>query len=184
MTAGNGWSGNKYAVQLGLKSFDLLGIKNLNLQTEMNLIRPYMYSHYNPVQNFSNAREPLAHPSGANIREVIGIAKYNYKRLYFNAKYVWSAGGLDDAGVNYGKNIFNDPSTAPNEYGNYITQGVYTTLSQFDFTLSYLINPATNANFFIGTTLRKEHNVDIDKMYNQWNFGFRTSLRNIYYDFF
>jgi hypothetical protein len=184
MTTGNGWSGNKWALQLGVKSFDLFGVQNLNLQAEMNLIRPYMYSHYNLVQNYSNAKEPLAHPSGANIKEAVVIAKYNYKRLYFSTKYVWSAGGLDDDNVNYGKNIFDDPTTAPSEYGNFITQGVYTTLNQFDVSVSFLLNPATNANFFVSAVLRKENNVNYDKSYSQFIFGFRTSLRNLYYDFF
>jgi hypothetical protein len=184
MTNGKGWSGNKYAWQAGVKTFDLLGIRNLNLQAEFNLIRPYMYSHYSLVQNYSNAREPLAHPSGANTKEAVAIAKYNYKRLYFNLKYVWEGMGLDSAGINFGKNIFSNYLTAPNGYGNYTTQGLYTTLNQLDFTVSYLVNPSTNMNFFIGATLRREKNYKMDNQYTYFSFGFRTSLRNLYYDFY
>lgn len=184
LTSSKGWSGNKYAWQLGFKSFDVAGIENLNLQAECNLIRPYMYSHYMQVQNYSNAKEPLAHPSGANIKEAVAIAKYNYRRLFFNLKYVWSATGLDSAGINYGRNIFSNPQTAPEEYGNYTTQGIYTTLNQLDGTISILINPSTNANLYIETTYRKEKNYMLDKTYLQVSFGFRTSLRNLYYDFF
>jgi hypothetical protein len=184
MISGKGWSGNKYAWQLGGKAFDVFGVNGLNLQTEFNLIRPYTYSHYTLVENYSNAKEPLAHPSGANIKEVVAIAKYNWNRLYFNAKYIWSAGGLDTAGLNFGKNIFLSYLTAPNEYGNYTTQGLYTTLNQLDLSVSYLLNPATNANFFVGATLRREKNSQMDKSYTYFNFGFRTSLRNLYYDFF
>jgi hypothetical protein len=184
MTSNRGWTGNKYAWQFGIKSFDLLQIENLNLQAEYNLIRPYTFSHYTTIQNYSNAKESLAHPSGANLKEVVIISKYNYKRLYFNLKYVWSAFGLDSSGLNFGKNIFSSPVTAPHEYGNYTTQGIYTTLNQVDFSVSYLVNPSANANFFIGATLRKEYNYRMDNSYTYFSLGFRTSLRNLYYDFY
>ena len=184
MISGKGWAGNKYAWQLGIKSFDVAEIEGLNLQAEFNLIRPYTYSHYTLVENYSNGKEPLAHPSGANIKELVAIAKYNWKRVYFNAKYVWSAGGIDSAGINYGRNIFLNYLSAPNEYHNYTTQGLYTTLNQFDFTISYLLNPSTDANFFIGATLRREKNAKENLRYSYFSFGFRTSLRNLYYDFF
>jgi hypothetical protein len=181
---GSGHFGNKYAYQAGIKTFDLFGIQNLNFQAEYNLVRPYTYSHRSTVQNYSNAREPLAHPSGANIKEAVAIAKYNYKRLYFNLKYVWSATGLDSAGINYGKNIFLGYRNYPKEYSNKTTQGLLTTLNQVDGSISFLVNPSTNANLFVETTYRREKNVTMNKSYLQIGFGFRTSLRNIYHDFF
>jgi len=184
MTSDAGWVGNKYAWQLGFKSFNPFGLDNLLVQGEVNLVRPYMYSHYLQVQNYSNAREPLAHPSGSNIKEAVAIVKYNYKRLYLNVKYVWSGLGLDSSGINYGKNIFNTPQDAPNDYGNYTTQGLYTTLNQLDASVSFLVNPSTNANLFISYTYRAEQNSNMDNRYSYLSFGFRTSLRNLYYDFF
>jgi hypothetical protein len=181
---GNGSFGNKYAWQAGLKTFDLFGLKDLNLQAEFNSIRPYTYSHRSVVQNYSNDREPLAHPSGANTREAVIIAKYNYGRLYFNAKYVWQATGLDSAGTRYGKDIFHGYSTYPFEYGNKTTQGRYTTLNQADFSVSFLVNPSTNANLFISSTFRKEQNSQMNNTYMFVSLGFRTSLRNLYYDYF
>jgi len=184
MLSSDGWAGNKYAWQAGLKTFDFLGVRNLDMQTEISFIRPYIYSHYTTIQNWSNAREPLAHPSGANTKEAVAIIKYNRKRLFFNLKYVWEGTGLDTAGINYGKNIFISPKTAPQEYGNRIGQGLYTTLNQIDATLSALINPSTNANIFISYTFRSEHNAKNDNKYSYFSFGLRTSLRNIYYDFY
>jgi hypothetical protein len=184
MTSNKGWAGNKYAWQLGVKTFDLFKIENLNIQAEFNLIRPYMYSHYTTVQNYSNAKEPLAHPSGANIKEAVTIAKYNWKRLYFNVKYVWSGMGFDSDTVFYGKDIFRNPQNAQNEYGNRTGQGLHTTLNQIDFTVSYLVNPVTDMNLFISATYRKEKNSMIDNTYTYFSFGIRTSLRNLYYDFY
>ena len=182
--SGNGWWGNKFAWQAGIKTFGLAGIENLDLQAEYNLIRPYMYSHYTQVQNYSNAKEPLAHPSGANVKEAVAIANYNYRRIYFNFKYVWSGSGLDSSGMNFGKNIFSNPQNVPDEYGNFTGQGLYTTLNQLDFSVSFLVNPATNLNLFIGATLREEKNSGIKKEYAWFSFGLRTSLRNLYYDFY
>ena len=184
MTSGNGWAGNKYAWQTGIKTFDLLGIRNLNFQIEFNSIRPYMYTHATIVQNYSNGKEPLAHPSGANTKEAVAIAKYNYKRLYFNMKYVWSGFGLDSSGISFGKDIFRSWADHPNDYGNKTGQGLYTTLNQLDMSLSYLVNPSTNMNIFAAFTLRKEHNYKMENSYTYFSFGFRTSLRNLYYDFY
>lgn len=182
--AGNGWHGNKYAWQAGFKTFDLLGIEYLELQAEYNSIRPYMYSHYTQTQNYSNAKEPLAHPMGANAREMLAIAKYNYKRLYFNAKYTLAAFGLDTSNLNSGKNIFLSYNESRSEYGNYTTQGLYTALNQLDLSVSFLVNPSTNMNLFLAATLRREQNSKMDNTYSYFSFGFRTNLRNLYYDFY
>ena len=45
LRAANGWWANKYGIQIGYKTFDLLNIKGLGLQTEFNTVRPYTYSH-------------------------------------------------------------------------------------------------------------------------------------------
>jgi len=183
LTSGNGWVGNKFAWQTGIRVFDLFRIENLSLQAEYNYIRPYMYTHITPVQNYSHAREPLAHPNGANTKEAVAIVRYNHKRLFFNMKYVWSGSGLDSSGVNFGKNIFKAFTPYPYEYGNRTGQGLYTTLNQFDASVSYLVNPSTNMNIFISATIRKEENYKMKNNYCLVNFGFRTSLRNLYYDF-
>jgi hypothetical protein len=184
MTNGKGWAGNKYAWQLGVKSFDLFGITNLNLQAEYNLIRPYTYSHYQLVQNYSNAKEPLAHPDGSNVKEAVVIANYNYKRLYFNLKYVNASFGTDPAGKNYGGDIFKSYATAVSEYGNKTGQGIPGTLNQIDFTASFLVNPVTDMNLFVGAVYRSEEVEGIKNSYSYISFGFRTSLRNLYTDFY
>ena len=75
MTARNGWWANKYGYQIGLKLYDVVGIKNATLQLEYNTVRPFTYSHsYTPtnvstLQNYAHFNAPLAHPLGANFKE-------------------------------------------------------------------------------------------------------------------
>ncbi len=72
----NGCWVNKWGIQLGAKYIDAFGIKNLDLQVEMNRVRPFTYSHSDSVANYTHYNQPLAHPLGANFQEFIGIARY------------------------------------------------------------------------------------------------------------
>src|SRR5690606_30976799 len=105
--AGNGYIHNKWGAQLGLSGFNAFGVKNLNFLGEVNLVRPYTYSHYDPVSNYSHFSQPLAHPLGANFREFVGIANYSVNRFDISVQGNYSTYGLDpDAETNYGKDIF------------------------------------------------------------------------------
>ena len=43
---------------------------NLDLQAECNLARPYFYAYEDPTLSFTNYRNSLAHPLGANFNEI------------------------------------------------------------------------------------------------------------------
>jgi hypothetical protein len=110
------WWGNKQGIQVGAKYVDAFGIKNLDLQAEMNQIRPFMYQFRDTTGAYTHALQPLAHPLGANLRELIGIARYQpNNRLYFFARVNWWKQGLDSAGFNFGAN--------PNELYNPVSAG-------------------------------------------------------------
>lgn len=99
------WWGNKTGFQLGAKYIDAFGLDNLDLQLEWNRIRPFTYSHYDSVASYTHYRQPLAHPLGANAREVIGIVRYQpMPKLYITAKIISFKQGLDSAGFNFGSN--------------------------------------------------------------------------------
>lgn len=105
LRAGNGWWANKQAVQLGGKYVDAFGISNLDLQGELNFIRPFTYSHYDSTAGYNHYNQPLAHPLGANVREAIGIIRYQpVNKLYLTAKAIYWEQGLDSAGFNFGSN--------------------------------------------------------------------------------
>jgi len=181
--SGKGWWGNKQSFQLGVKSFDLFNLNNLYVQTEFNFVRPYMYSHSSSLQNYGHYNQSLAHPTGANFWESVSIVKYNYKRLFAEYKLNYILYGADSANVNYGKDIFQSYETHPNEYGNFVGQGIKTTVIYNDFRISYLLNPRTNFNLTLGVTNRMESSKIADKNSTYIYFGIRTSLHNFYYDF-
>ncbi|HVK46522.1 MAG TPA: hypothetical protein VM488_01730, partial [Pseudobacter sp.] len=53
LRAGNGWWGNKFGLQLGGKYINAFRINNLDLQGEVNLVRPFSYTHYDSVANYT-----------------------------------------------------------------------------------------------------------------------------------
>lgn len=181
--SGNGWWANKQALQLGVKSFDVFGVKNLYIQTEYNYVRPYTYSSRSTLQNYAHYDQALAHPLGANFKESVSFLKYNYKRFFAELKFNYAVYGADTANSNYGKDIFLSYDTHPKEYGNYTGQGIKTTLTYKDFCLSYLINPSTNLNISLGISDRNENSI-LKKSHSTYvYFGIRTSLNNFYFDF-
>lgn len=133
-----GWWGNKWALQLGGKYVDVFNIHNLDIQGEVNIIRPYTYSHGDSVSNYSNYNEPLAHPQGANLIEVAGLIHYQpTNKLYLNARLIASQQGLDDAFSDWGGDIFISYRDHEQEYDNRIGQGLHNNLINFSMTASY-----------------------------------------------
>ena len=113
-----GWWGNKWAFQAGLKYIDVLGVKNLDLQLETNWIRPFTYSHFDTVANYTHYNQPLAHPLHSNVKEYIAIAKYQpAPKWYMQLTSIYWRRGVDVNGVNYGNNIFKDSDTRPTQEG-------------------------------------------------------------------
>lgn len=99
------WWGNKQGFQLGGKYVDAFGIANLDVQAEVNQIRPFMYSFRDTTGAYTHALQPLSHPLGSNVREWTGIIRYQPAlKWYVIAKVSYWKQGLDSAGYNFGSN--------------------------------------------------------------------------------
>ncbi|MCB0685075.1 MAG: hypothetical protein KDC53_01080, partial [Saprospiraceae bacterium] len=136
--AKSGWWANKYALQLGLKSFNLFGISHLDAQVEYNVARPYTYSHNTGVANYSHYNQPLAHPLGANFRE--GILRIMYQPapdwfITFRALSMHSGEDIDS--LDYGSNILLPNDERVQDYNNEVLQGIRADISMVGFDLSY-----------------------------------------------
>ena len=71
----NGWWGNKYGFQAGMKAFDVFTLKGLSVQAEYNMARPYTYSHSDSINTYAQLNQALAHPLGANFKEGVGFIR-------------------------------------------------------------------------------------------------------------
>ncbi len=136
--AGNGWWANKVGVQGGMKYIDVLGIANLDLQIEANVVRPYTYSHNTQYGNYSNYRQSFAHPLGANFTELVGIIRYQpLPKLNLIFKSFYTKTGRDATNENWGGDILKNYNTRQSDYGNKIGQGIENNIAFVDVTASY-----------------------------------------------
>lgn len=181
--AGNGYWANKSAIQIGLKSFDVFKIKDLNFLTEYNTARPYTYSQRTSLLSYGHYNEPLAHPFGANFKEWLAIADYSYRRFQFYMQANVAEYGLDYGGDNFGKDIFKSYSTRIADHGNKTGQGLKTNFLYLDSRASFLLNPKTNLRFELGAVFRNEKNSSMNDKTTWLTFGLRSSFRNLYQDF-
>lgn len=138
--AGNGWWANKFALQGGIKYINVLGVSNLDVQLEANVVRPYTYSHGTQYGSYTNYRQSLAHPLGANFNEWIAIVRYQpIPKLNLVAKVINVKIGRDGADENWGSDLMKDNGTREQERNNKIGQGTTNTILFLDFTASYMI---------------------------------------------
>lgn len=138
--AGSGWWANKFGYQLGVKYVDAFGLKNMDLQIETNRARPFTYTHYDSVSNYSHSNQPLAHPLGASFHEFIGILRYQpIKRLHINAKAVYYTQGLDSLGLHTGNNVLINYNNRPRDYGWKVGSGDKATCLYLSGNISYEI---------------------------------------------
>jgi hypothetical protein len=138
--ARDGWWANKFAGQFGVKYIDAFGVSNLDLQLETNFVRPYTYSHGTNYANYTNYRQPIAHPLGANFKELIGVARYQpIGKLNVVAKMIYASKGSDYSGENYGGDLMKNNTTRVQELNNKIGQGVGVKLLFTSLTASYMI---------------------------------------------
>ena len=181
-----GWWGNKYGIQLGGKYFDALGIKNLDLQAEVNMVRPYTYSHYDSTANYTHYNQPLAHPLGANFREVLGLIRYQpIKNLFVSVKGMYYQQGADTGASNFGGNPFLNYSTRSSDFGVKMINGVKTTCALMNLNLTYELRE----NLFIdlGATHREyayEGNLMPKTVTNYFYGGLRLNITRRDYDFY
>ncbi len=180
---GNGWYANKWGIQAGLKTFDLFRIKRLDFQSEMNVVRPFMYSHTDPVTNYAHFNQPLAHPMGSNFAELVSFLRYGYKRVSVELQFVYAKHGSDTADLNYGNDMFLSYSTFSQPYGNHFFQAEPVNLKIMRATAHFLINPSYNLNVYAGVQIRDESSATPTRQQKLITFGIRTSLQNFYWDF-
>jgi len=193
VAAGDGSWKNKIGYQLGAKYFKAFNVDNLTLQLEFNHVRPYVYSHSEPITNYAHNNQSLGHQWGGNFQELVLLGYYNKDRFYANSKFTIGTRGLDfdtvDNTFNYGQNIYKDyDENKPYEKGVKVGQGNKTSIFIADVQVGYLVNPATNFKFFGNFLFRNfdptTNTAAVFKEQTTWfTVGFRSDVFNWYFDY-
>lgn len=173
----NGWWANKYGIQAGLKYIDVFGIDHLDGQLEYNTVRPYTYTHGDSLANYTHYNQPLAHPIGANFREVIAKLRYQpTNKLMLEARFINMQYGIDGDTTNWGTNILLNNKTREQEYNNETAQGIKTTTQILGLDISYQIfhNMFIDLNYFYRN--QNSENDDFDLKNNYFGGGIRVNL--------
>lgn len=138
LKGGKGWWGNKFGLQFGGKYINAFSVKNLDLQGEINLARPFTYSHNDSVANYTHYNQPLAHPLGANFVEAIGIVRYQPvpKWTISGRMILWSQ-GVDTGNSNIGTDIFKINTTRAGDFGYKLPAGPKGTTLNAQFLVSF-----------------------------------------------
>lgn len=163
----------RWAIQLGAKSYSVLGIRNLFLQAEYNTARPYMYADDRPGMEFSHYNQPLAHVQGGGFTELNLFLKYRFRRLFMEAGHQ----RISHVSYHAGHSVFGGL-----ERGNILhvalapTQITFTSLKG-----GFIINPAYNLRMEAGLLQRTTDVASLS--FNYVFIGLRTSLYNVYHDF-
>ena len=152
----NGWWANKYGFQLGLKMADMFGVKNLLVQPELNIIRPYTYSYFDSLADFSHYNQSLAHPYGSNLMELsLNIHYKPSKKMYLSLRSFYNKQGRDtSSNISFGGNIFSSYNNRNGETGIYMFNGYSSEVFYSNLNLAYELKD--NLFFDIGGGYRIE----------------------------
>lgn len=164
----SGWWGNKYGLQAGLKWVNVLGLSNVDWQTEFNTVRPYTYSSDSTAKTYIHYGQALAHPLGANFNEWVNIVNLNpWGPLNVQLKYITAIQGQDDDTSNFGANSMRSYATVPNRYNNHTLQGYRTTIRFAEATATYM----ALHNLFIDGSVAVRTEKNTLRSYNTLFFG-------------
>ncbi len=180
-----GWYGNKFAVQAGFKAVDLFKIKNLDIQLEYNLIRPYTYAYTNSALTYTDFNQSMAHPLGANLKEITGIIYYQpSSRLLIQFKTFTIHTGIDSSeDLSYGADLLKSTHKRLGEFGNATGQGIKTILTYYELSASYRLFPQCYIDAGFTYRRREAAVVSYNNQNQYWTLGLRLNCapRNLMY---
>jgi hypothetical protein len=133
-----GFWANKFGNQIGIKYFNVLNIEHLDMQLEYNKIRPFTYSYYDNINNYTHAYQNLAHPLGANFYETMAKLRYQPTwKLVLDGRLMYANVGESTAKENWGNRPYTGSNTRKNENGYFTTEGVNAKILLMSLDVSY-----------------------------------------------
>lgn len=177
LQANKGWWGNKYAYQVGIKTYALFKNRKSQFLAEYNHCRPYTYSHTYSLQNYGYLLNALAHPLGANFREAIVQLNIAYPKLWFvTITGMFQRYGTDPPGIDYGGDIYKPQWAHPNNNGNYTGQGISNDVYMGSLSISKVLIPSWRMQGFINVVAAIKNTAGDKAFIPQLQFGINTLL--------
>ena len=180
---GTGSWRNKQSMQLGIKCHNLAGWKNSTIITEMNVVRPYMYSHGNTNQNYLNLTQPLAHPLGSNFIEWLAVAAWqptNNWNFMFSATYARKGYSTSSKQAGEDPNVSTSFLSNAPEFGYHQLQGRIVDVANIRIQAAYTLVQSWNLRAEASIHYRIESTSSTNNDVVMFSLGLRTALWNEY----
>ncbi len=179
-----GWWANKYGIQVGVKYINTFGIDHFDTQVEFNSARPYTFTHRDSSTSYAHENQPLAHPLGANFRELILRGRYQPTHKWrLDGRLMFAEFGEDNDTTNWGSNLLLPHTTRELDFGNEIGQGINSEVILLGLDISYQIrhNIFLELNYFY----RRQDSADNsrDRTTQYFGGGFRMNIAHRNNDF-
>ena len=79
------WYGNKLGWQLGAYILEPFGMNDLDCRAEYTRLRPWVYTHYRPINSFTHYGDVLGHRAGPNADELYAVIRKRFSRRFHSA---------------------------------------------------------------------------------------------------
>ncbi len=182
----NGWFGNKQAFQLGIKYHNPFGWRNATVLAEVNVVRPYTYSHANQNQTYTHLAHPLAHPFGSNVIEWVAVAmwqptdawNFGLRTNYARKGYTTSLRNMGEDPARSSADIISSGPT----HGLYMLQGRLVDVGNVRLEAAYTLIDRWNLRLESALHYRSERTSLGSNDSFMFSLGIRTALWNDYKD--
>ncbi|MEX2484117.1 MAG: hypothetical protein WED10_06150 [Brumimicrobium sp.] len=163
----------EYGAQIGWRSSDLFGVKNLFINCEFNFATNRLFSAENRRMSYTNYNLPLAHTLGNGFEELVTRAGYEWKKIY-----------VFGSSVNYRSDQSMRDKSALFESKEATINFNETIVSNNSFEFGYILNHATRLSVFAKGLYRiSSTSLEGDLNNGILMFGIKTGIRNQYMDF-
>lgn len=174
---------NQQGFQLGFKYIDAFALRNLDLQGEINYVRPFLYTDKRDINSYSHYNQSLGHPNGANLVEYLGVLRYQIlSRLWFTTVACWRKQSVDPVfgdSTSIGANILKPYVWRTQEEGHFLaTLGSPLKTLYGEATLSFMFahNCFLDLKFIFRRTSSTDPNPDLNRRDIFGSLTFRTNL--------
>jgi hypothetical protein len=100
---GSDWYGNKLGWQLGTFILEPFGLSDLDCRIEYSRLRPWVYSHYRPINSFTHFGDVLGHRAGPNADELFAVVRKRFsRRVHSSFSFMRGRHGANTSDTNVG----------------------------------------------------------------------------------